>query len=90
MSLAGRRIRLAIDQPSRRWSRLVLEAEARRLRRRGTQVVAIQPTAEDAAVIGPNPMDPDRRAAVARQARVSALRRLERADTRERLGAIGV
>ncbi len=89
MSLAGRRIRLTIDQPSRRWSRLVLEAEARRLRRRGTQVVVIQPTAEDAAAIGPNPMDPDRRAAVARQARVSALRRLARADTRSLLGAIG-
>ena len=88
MSMAGRRVRLAVDQPSRRWSRLVLEAEARRLRRRGMQVIAFQPTAEDAAVIGPNPMDPDRRAAVAHQARESALRRLERADTRARLGAI--
>ncbi len=88
MSLAGSGLRLAIDQPLRRWSRLVLEAEARRLRRQGTQVLAFQPTAQDVAVIGVNPMDPDRRAAVARQARESTLRRLARADTRARLGAI--
>jgi hypothetical protein len=47
MSLTGRGLRLAIDQPARRWSRLVLDAEARRLRRRGTQVIAFQPTAGD-------------------------------------------
>ena len=85
LSRVGRGLRLAIDQPARRWSRLVLDAEALRLRRRGMHVVAFQPTAEDAAVIGPNPMDPDRRFAVARQARESTLRRLERSDTRARL-----
>jgi len=88
MSLAGRGLRLAVDRPSRRWSRLLLDAEARRLRRRGVHVIAFQPTAEDTAVIGPNPMDPDRRAAVARRARESSLRRLARADTRARLEAI--
>ena len=88
MSLAGRGLRLAIDQPARRWSRLVLEAEARRLRRPGVNVIAFQPTAQDAAAIGPNPMDPDRRAAVARQARQSTLRRLAHADTRARLRVI--
>jgi NTE family protein len=88
MSLTGRGLRLAIDQPARRWSRLLLEAEARRLRRHGTHVIAFQPTAGDAAVIGPNPMDPGRRAAVARQARQSTLRRLARADTRARLRPI--
>ncbi len=88
MSMVGRGIRLAIDQPARRWSRLVLEGEARRLRRRGVHVIAFQPTAEDAAVIGPNPMDPGRRATVARQARESTLRRLARADSRDRLRAI--
>jgi NTE family protein len=82
MSLAGRGLRLAVDQPARRWSRLLLAAEAARLRRAGMHVIAFQPTAEDLAAIGPNPMDPDRRAAVARQARESALRRLARADTR--------
>ncbi len=88
MSLAGRGLRLAIDQPARRWSRLVLEAEARRLRRLGVNVIAFQPTAQDAAVIGPNPMDADRRAAVARQARQSTLRRLAHADIRARLRVI--
>jgi len=85
MSMAGRRLRLGIDQPLRRWSRLVLQAEARRLRGQGVQVIAFQPTAEDIAVIGPNPMDPRRRAAVARQARESTLRRLEHTDTRARM-----
>ena len=74
MSVAGPGLRLAFDQPVRRWSRLVLETEAHRLRRQGTHVIAFQPTAADAAVIGPNPMDPDRRAVVAGQARDSALR----------------
>jgi NTE family protein len=88
MSLTGGGLRLVIDQPARRWSRLVLEAEARRLRRQGTHVIAFQPTAHDAAVIGPNPMDPDRRAAVARQTRESTLRRLARPDTHARLAPI--
>lgn len=34
MSVAGPGLRLALDQPVRRWSRLVLETEAHRLRRR--------------------------------------------------------
>jgi NTE family protein len=88
MSVVGPGLRLAFDQPVRRWSRLVLETEAHRLRRQGTHVITFQPTAADAAVIGPNPMDPDRRAVVARQARDSALRRLARGDTRARLRAI--
>jgi NTE family protein len=88
MSVLGSRPRLAIDQPVRRWSRLVLETEAHRLRRHGLHVVTFQPTAADAEVIGPNPMDPGRRAAVARQARSSTLHRLARADSRARLGVI--
>jgi NTE family protein len=88
MSVVGPGLRLALDQPVRRWSRLVLETEAHRLRRRGTHVVAFQPTAADAAVIGPNPMDPGRRAAVARQAWDSTRHRLARADTRASLRAI--
>jgi NTE family protein len=88
MSVLGSRLRLTIDQPVRRWSRLVLEAEAHRLRRRGLHVILFQPTADDAEVIGPNPMDPGRRAVVARQARSSTLRRLARADTRASLQAI--
>jgi NTE family protein len=85
MSLAGRGLRLARDQPARRWSRTLLDGEARRLRRAGMHVVAFQPTVTDAAVMGLNPMDPGPRTAIARQAYKSTLRRLERADTRERL-----
>ena len=88
MSISGRTIRLTLDQPVRRWARLLLDGEAIRLRRSGTHVLAFQPTAEDAAVMGNNAMDPRRRAAVARQAYESTLRRLERADTRKRLSAL--
>ena len=85
MSEAGRRARVALDEPGRRWARLALGSEARRLRRSGAHVLAFQPTPEDLAVIGLNPMDPTRRGAVARQARESTLRRLAHADTRTRL-----
>jgi hypothetical protein len=51
-------------------------------------VVAFQPTEDDLSVMGLRPMDWARRPAVARQARVSTLRRLARADTRERLAAM--
>ena len=88
MSLTGRGLRWAGDQPVRRWSRLLLDTEARRLRRAGLHVLAFQPTPEDAAVMGVNAMDPARRSAVARQAYESTLRRLDRADTHERLAAL--
>lgn len=88
MSLTGRGLRLAGDQPARRWSGALLDAEARRLRRAGRSVMAFQPTPEDAAVMGVNAMDPARRSAIARQAYESTLRRLERADTRDRLAAL--
>lgn len=88
MSVTGGGLRLAADQPSRRWSAALLATEVRRLRRAGAPVVAFQPSAEDAAVMGVNAMDPTRRAAIARQVYESTLRRLERADTRERLSAL--
>ena len=88
MSLAGRGLRFAGDQPARRWSGALLDAEARRLRRGGVPVLAFQPTAADASVMGLNPMDPGPRTAIARQIYESTHRRLERADTRERLGAL--
>ena len=88
MSIAGRHIRLTADQPLRRWSQAMLDAEAIRLRRRGHTVLAFQPTAEDAAVMGLNAMDPERRSAIARQVRESTLRRLERPETRSRLGPL--
>jgi NTE family protein len=88
MSLAGSGLRLRLDQPARRWSRLLLDGEARRLRRQGVEVVAFQPTAQDIMIIGANPMDARRRVAVARQARESTLGRLARAETRARLAPI--
>jgi NTE family protein len=89
MSLAGRRLRFGVDQAVRRWARLLLDAEAVRLRRRSTPVIAFQPTVDDLSVIGPNPMDPTRRGPVARRAYESTLRRLARRDVRDRLAALG-
>lgn len=88
MSLSGRSLRIAVDQPARRWSRALLDAEARKLRRRGVAVVAFQPTHDDAAIVGPNAMDEGRRASIARNSYESTLRRLARADTRKRLAAL--
>ncbi len=87
MSHAGSTRRTGIN-PVRRWSRALLDAEAFRLRRRGVHVVAFQPTDDDIAVMGANAMDPRRRAAIARHARESTLRRLERHDTRQRLAPL--
>ncbi len=75
----------AIGAVSRELNRLQLGVEARALRSRGTAVVAFSPTVEDRMAMGLNPMDGSRRAPIARQARESALRRLERPETRERL-----
>ncbi|MCU1429328.1 MAG: putative esterase of the alpha-beta hydrolase superfamily [Actinomycetia bacterium] len=88
MSSTGRGVRLAVDQPARRWSRMLLDVEAMRLRRAGIHVIAFQPTAADLAVAGSNPMDPSRRGAIASQARASTLRRLARADTQARLAPL--
>ena len=72
----------------RRWSSALLGAEVARFRRRGVPVVAFQPTVADVEVMGVNAMDPSRRAAIARQAYESTLRRLERQDTQDRLSAL--
>jgi NTE family protein len=85
MSKAGRRITAAGGSLVREAGRAQLDREALRVRRRGTPVIAFHPTTEDQAVMGLNAMDPRRRAAVVRQARTSTLRRLERADVRQRL-----
>lgn len=73
----------------REMMRAQLALEARAVQRRGIPVIAFSPTAEDQRVIGPNPMDPSRQAAVAEQAHRSTLRRLERPDARERLEVLG-
>ena len=95
MARAGSRIPLPAGLPAalgtfgRELNRMQLAIEARRLRARGTPVVAFSPTAEDRAVMGLNPMDPSRRAPIARQARRSALSRLERPEIQERLALLG-
>ncbi len=85
MSVAGRGLRMALDQPTRRWARSLLDAEAVRLRRRGTALVAFQPTVADLAVMGGDALDRSRLGPIARQARESTLRRLARPDMADRL-----
>lgn len=89
MSISGRRtLRSGWGLAVRRWSGALLDTEVLRLRRRGIPVVAFQPTEADVAMMGPNAMDPNKRAAIAAQARTSTLRRLSRTDTRERLAVL--
>ena len=88
MSMAGRGLAARPDFAIRRACRAFLDAEAVRVRRRGTPVVAFQPTAADIDVMGLNAMDPGRRAAVARQVRDSTLRRLDRPDVAARLAIL--
>ncbi len=57
MSAAGRHWRLSADLALRRLCRARLAREAASLRRRGTGVLAFQPTAEDQKVMGLNPMN---------------------------------
>ncbi len=79
----------ALGAAGRELNRLQLQLEARRLRARGTEVVAFSPTLQDRSVMGLNPMDPARREPIARQARRSALTRLARPDVAERLAPLG-
>jgi NTE family protein len=88
MSVAGNRLRPSLDLPARRMCRLYLGQEAARIRRHGIPVLAFQPTGDDLAVMGLNAMEPSRRAPVTRQARESALRKLERADVQSLVGAL--
>ncbi|MEA3077876.1 MAG: hypothetical protein QOF60_2784 [Actinomycetota bacterium] len=92
MSIAGRPSLFpgsaAIATPVRRACRAMLDREAIGVRRRGTPVIAFQPTAADVAVMGVNAMDASRRAEVSRQVRASTARRLERPDVRARLAAL--
>ncbi len=81
MSIAGNRLRPSLDLPARRLCRFYLGQEAARIRRRGVPVLAFQPTADDLKVMGMNAMNPSRRAPVTRQAKQSALKKLEREDT---------
>jgi NTE family protein len=88
MSVAGNRLRPSLDLPARRLCRFYLGQEAARIRRRGVPVLAFQPTGDDLKVMGMNAMDPARRGPVTRQARKSALRKLERDDIQSVLGSL--
>jgi NTE family protein len=90
MSVAGNRLRPSLDLPARRMCRLYLGQEVARIRRGGVPVLAFQPTGEDLAAMGLNAMDPSRRAPVTKQARRSALKKLERDDVRSVIGALRV
>jgi NTE family protein len=86
MSQAGRSLpRASADWAVRRFCRAQLDREAIGVRRRGTPVLAFQPTAEDASLMGLNAMDPSRRGAVAERTLDSTRRRLGRADVADRL-----
>jgi NTE family protein len=86
MSQAGRSLpRPSADWAVRTFCRAQLDREAAGVRRRGTPVLAFQPTAEDASVMGLNAMDAGRRAAVADRAYESVTARLGRADVRDRV-----
>lgn len=88
MSMAGRQAGLQRDSPLRVFTRAQLDREALGVRRRGTPVLAFQPTPEDRQTMGLNAMDGRRRGPVAKAIRQSVLRRLERADIRDRVAVL--
>ncbi len=90
MSVTGHtnRLRPPLDLPARRLCRLYLAREVGRIRRRRVPVITFQPTPADLVAMGVNAMDPARRAAVTRQAKESALRKLDRDDVRATLRAL--
>ncbi len=88
MSRRGRRLPVAPDQAMRAWSSTLLDAEARRLRRRGIPLLALQPDDAVLAAMGPNAMDPRRRKATAEQSRTSTLVRLAEPRVADRLARL--
>jgi NTE family protein len=89
MSRSGRRMGIAAGDAVRRWSGLLLDRETQQVRRYGTAVVTFEPNADDVAAMGPNAMDAERRAIVARRAHDSTLRHLDGSGVRSRLAALG-
>lgn len=79
---------VALDYPARASMRLRLSRDVRRLRRKGTAVVAFQPTAADLAVMGVNAMNPHRRHPVVTQAYESTAHVLAGAEVAERFAAL--
>lgn len=78
----------SIDAGSRLYFRWRLAAEALRLRRRGTEVVAFQPTPDIRAAMGLNALDERKRHAIVRRTHDAVLARLEKEDFRDRVAAL--
>ena len=72
----------------RAWAGALVDAEARRLRRRGVEVVAFQPDEDVLGSMGVNAMDPSRRGAIAAAAYHATRHRLEGAALAERLAVL--
>jgi NTE family protein len=72
-----------------RWQRRHLRDEVRQLRSKGTQVVVVEPTPADAAVMGIDMMNRRRRPAVTRHIRAAMTERLERGDLARHRELIG-
>ena len=66
----------------------VLAREVAAVRRQGTPVLTIQPTAADGALLSGNPMDPTRRAAVAQAALASVRDRLRDTSVADRVALL--
>jgi NTE family protein len=73
----------------RAWHARTLAREVRGLRAAGTPVLVLQPTADDAATLGVNAMDPSRQADAARLAARSAASRLARPDAAALVDLLG-
>jgi NTE family protein len=73
---------------SRALASWVLDREVRAVRAEGTPVLALEPTTDDLSVMGLNPMDPSRRAAVAEQARATTTQRLEHPAAADIVGVL--
>ncbi len=76
---AGDRWRIAFDVPMRRLLRAQLVREIEALGS-GRRVITIEPTAAEQRVMGPNPMDVDKRAEISRAVYESTRRRLDGGD----------
>ena len=71
---------MGLSSPLHWWHRRHLRREIDQLRTNGTEVMAIEPTPHDVAVMGPNIMDRRRRAAVTRHTVTAITDRLEHGD----------
>jgi NTE family protein len=90
MSGVPRHAHLAQDGAMRRFLRNYLVQEVARLRARGMATLVIEPTGEDMATMGVDPLDPARRAPVVKGVRASATQRLRNGDLARRLKDVGL